>query len=207
MCRATLGRPFAACKSTIRSELGQGIRAMRWFWIDRFTEFVSTQRAAAIKAVSLAEEEVDEYFPGNPILSPTFVLEGFAQMGGLLISQPTDFKANTVLAKIARARVHRYPQPGDLLEHQVQIQSLQEDGGLVSASSRVHGELLAEAEMTFAYVRREVIDKDFFEPAGFLQMLRVFKLFDVAVDAEGRPLAIPAHLLEAEQAKIRRTQC
>jgi 3-hydroxyacyl-[acyl-carrier-protein] dehydratase len=178
---------------------------MRWFWIDRFTEFVSTQGAAAVKAVSLTEEQLDEYFPGYPLLTPTLVLEGFAQMGGLLISQPTDFKANTVLAKIGRSRIHRYPRAGDLLEHRVRIQSLQEDGGLVTAESRAAGELVVEAELTFAYIRREIIDKDFFEPAGFLQMLRVFRLFDVAVDANGQPLAIPAHLLEAEQAKIART--
>jgi 3-hydroxyacyl-[acyl-carrier-protein] dehydratase len=179
---------------------------MRWFWIDRFTEFISTQRASAIKAVSLTEEQLDEYFPGNPLLSPTFALEGFAQMGGLLISQPTDFKANTVLAKVGRSRIQRYPRPGDVLEHQVHIQSLQEDGGLVTAESRVRGELVVEAELTFAYVRRDIIDKDFFDPAGFLQMLRVFKLFDVAVDREGRPLPIPAHLLEAEQAMLRRME-
>jgi 3-hydroxyacyl-[acyl-carrier-protein] dehydratase len=177
---------------------------MRWFWIDRFTEFVSGQRAAAIKAVSLTEEQVDGYFSGFPVMTPTLVLEGFAQMGGLLISQRTDFKANTVLAKISRSRIHRYPRPGDVLEHQVVIQSLQEDGGLVSAESRVGDELLVEAELTFVYVSRTVIDKDFFDPAGFLQMLRIFGLYEVAVDSDGNPLTIPEHLLAAEAAKIAR---
>ena len=49
---------------------------------------------------------------------------------------------------------------------------------------------------------RKIIDKDFFEPAGFLQMLRVFGLFDVGVDAEGNPLQIPVHLLEAGEAQL-----
>jgi 3-hydroxyacyl-[acyl-carrier-protein] dehydratase len=179
---------------------------MRWFWIDRFTEFVCTQRASAVKAVALTEEQLDEYFPGHPVLTPTLVLEGFAQMGGLLISQPKDFKANTVLAKVGRSRIHRYPRAGDVLEHRVLIESLQEDGGLVAAESRVEGQLVVEAELTFAYVRRDIIDKDFFEPAGLLQMLRIFRLFDVAIDADGQPLQIPAHLLEAEQAMLRRME-
>lgn len=34
---------------------------MRWFWIDRFTEFVSGKHATAVKNVSLVEEVVDGY--------------------------------------------------------------------------------------------------------------------------------------------------
>ena len=176
---------------------------MRWFWIDRFTEFVSGQRATALKAVSLTEEHCDEYFPGYPLMTPTLVLEGFAQMGGLLISEPTDFKANTVLAKVGRSKIHRYPRPGDLLEYKVTVQSLQVEGGLVTADCRVADELLVEADLTFAYVSRSVIDRDFFDPARFLQMLRVFRLYEVAVDSEGTRLKIPEHLLAAEQALLR----
>jgi 3-hydroxyacyl-[acyl-carrier-protein] dehydratase len=176
---------------------------MRWLWIDRFTEFVSGQRATAIKAVSLTEEHLDEYFPGYPLMTPTLVLEGLAQMGGLLISEPTDFRANTVLAKVGRAHISRYPRPGDQLHYSATVSSLQEDGGLVSAECRVGDELLVEAELTFVYVSRNVIDRDFFDPAGFLQMLRVFGLYNVAVDSQGNRLKIPEHLLAAEQAKLR----
>jgi 3-hydroxyacyl-[acyl-carrier-protein] dehydratase len=176
---------------------------MRWFWIDRFTEFVSGQRASAVKAVTLTEEHIDEYFPGYPLMTPTLVLEGFAQMGGLLISQPTEFKANTVLAKVGRSRIHRYPRPGEVLKYNVVIESLQDDGGLVSATSHIGDELVVEAELTFVYVSRNVIDKDFFDPCGLLQMLRVFGLFEVAVDSAGNRLKIPEHLLAAEQNKLR----
>ena len=34
---------------------------MRWFWIDRFTEFSSGSHAKGIKNVSLDEEAVDDY--------------------------------------------------------------------------------------------------------------------------------------------------
>ena len=55
----------------------------------------------------------------------------------------------------------------------------------MTAESRVADELLVEADLTFVYVSRSVIDRDFFDPAGFLQMLRVFGLYEVAVDSEG----------------------
>ena len=38
-----------------------------------------------------------------------------------------------------------------------------------------------------------------FKTAEFLRMLRVFRLYEVGVDGQGRPLAIPQRLLDAEQ--------
>ena len=173
---------------------------MRWFWIDRFVEFESGRQAKAIKACSVVEEHIDEYFSGYPVMTPSFVLEGFAQMGGLLIGQRSDFLANVVLAKVSRSKFHRFARPGDLLQYAVKIEMLQEDGGMISANSHIDGELHAEAELAFAHVSRDVVDADFFEPAAFLRMMRIYDLFKVGVDEEGQPLKIPEHLLEAERA-------
>ena len=38
---------------------------MRWYWIDRFTEFESGRTATAVKNVSLAEEHLHDHFPGD----------------------------------------------------------------------------------------------------------------------------------------------
>ncbi|MCA9148516.1 MAG: beta-hydroxyacyl-ACP dehydratase [Planctomycetales bacterium] len=173
---------------------------MRWLWIDQFTEFESGRRASAVKCVSLVEEYIDGYFVGHPVMTPSFVIEGFAQMGGLLIGQLSDFRANLVLAKVSRSRFNEYARPGDQLRYEVQLESYQPDGGLVSAKSYLGDRLQGEAELTFAQVSRDMVDLDFFEPAEFLRMLRVFRLFDVGVDANGQPLAIPAHLLAADEA-------
>lgn len=175
---------------------------MRWFWIDRFTVFESGRRAEAVKAVTMTEEQIDEYFPGFPMLSPCFVLEGFAQMGGLLVCEQSDFRANVVLAKIAKSRIHTVARPGDVLTYRVEGHSLQPDGGLITATSHIGDRLHVEAELTFAQVTREQVDRQFFEPQGLLRMLRVYRLFDVGVDANGERLKIPPHMLAAEQAGI-----
>ena len=57
---------------------------MRWFWVDRFTEFVSGESATAEKNVSLSEEVVDEYAPGRTYFPSSLIVEGLAQTGGLL---------------------------------------------------------------------------------------------------------------------------
>ncbi|MFC1759699.1 3-hydroxyacyl-ACP dehydratase FabZ family protein [Planctomycetota bacterium] len=172
---------------------------MRWFWIDRFTEFVSGESASAVKCVSLVEEYIDEYFPGSPMMTPSFVIEGFAQSGGILVGQQNDFLERVVLAKIAKAKFHFYARPGDQLNYSVQLEAMQAEGGLVSATSHVDGRLQAEAELTFAHVDLGVRGSgSFFVPSDFLRMLRIFRLFDVGVDSDGKPIKIPQHLLDAE---------
>ena len=59
---------------------------MRWFWIDKFKSFERGRCATAVKAVSISEEHMQGYFPGYPVMTPTFVIEGFAQMGGIVHS-------------------------------------------------------------------------------------------------------------------------
>ena len=60
---------------------------MRWFWIDRFTEFISRQQATAVKAVSLSEEFLHDHFYSYPVMPNSLVIEGMAQTGGLLVSE------------------------------------------------------------------------------------------------------------------------
>ncbi len=175
---------------------------MRWFWIDRFTAFQHGQSAEAVKTVTVNADYVDGYFPNYPVLSPVFVLEGFAQMGGLLISEVTEFRSNFVLAKVSRCQIADYGRPGDQLMYRVEVESQQSDGGFVRATCHQADRRLVEAELTFAQVSRAMIDHDFFEPVGLLRMLRVYRLYDVGLDDEGRPLRVPEHLLAAERASL-----
>ena len=64
---------------------------MRWFWLDRFTEFVSGTKATAEKCVSLSEDHLAENFPDYPVMPNTLVAEGMAQCGGLLVSEIYQF--------------------------------------------------------------------------------------------------------------------
>jgi hypothetical protein len=55
-------------------------------------------------------------------------------------------------------------------------------------------------ELMFAFLDDEKFAKvEQFEPAAFLRMLRLLRLFDVAVTESGEPVRIPPHMLEAEQ--------
>ena len=171
---------------------------MRWLWIDKFVEFKSGCSAKAIKNVSLAEGHLDDYYPGFPVMTPSLVVEGFAQCGGLLIGQMSDFTARIVLAKVSRLENHFFPRPGDTLAYEVSLESIQPGGALVKCTSHVGEQLQCEAQLFFAELDRDTFSGNLFEPFELMRLLRNFRLFEVGVDSEGNPLQIPQRLLDAE---------
>ncbi len=168
---------------------------MRWFWIDRFTQFESGLSATAVKNVSLAEGHLHDHFPGAPLMPNSLVIEGLAQTGGLLAAQHGDFEERVVLAKVAKARFHFSAMPGDTLVYQVTIDDIHKDGAIISGTSHVGPRLQAEVQLFFAHLSETVAgSKSLFDPASLLAMLKLMGVFDVGRDAQGRPLTIPASL-------------
>lgn len=124
---------------------------MRWFWIDRFTEFVSGSHARGYKNVTLAEEALDEYCPGYPMLPPTLIIEGMAQMGGILVSEHFQFDKHVVLAKVGKAKFHQTARNGDQLSLAVDLDAVQDTGATVTCLSHSGDQLQAEIDLMFAF--------------------------------------------------------
>jgi 3-hydroxyacyl-[acyl-carrier-protein] dehydratase len=173
---------------------------MRWFWIDRFTEFERGRRAVAIKSVSLAEEQLDGYSPGFPIMPASLIIEGMAQTAGLLIGEMEGFAPRVVLAKIGKAVFHRPAMPGDILRYEATIADVKGDGALASCRGTIDGELVAEVELMFAFLDERFPSGPLFEPVDFAAMLRSFHMYDVGRTADGQPLELPAFYADAERA-------
>ena len=162
---------------------------MRWFWIDRFTEFVSGSYARGLKNVALDEEVVDNYCPGYPLLPPTLIIEGMAQMGGILVAEHFQFEKRVVLAKVGKAIYHAPARNGDQLRYHVQMGAAHQHGATVSGVSHCDGELQAEIDMMFAFLEPgRLVEGPLYNPGDLEIMLRFMNFFHVAVDAEGNPL-------------------
>jgi 3-hydroxyacyl-[acyl-carrier-protein] dehydratase len=177
---------------------------MRWFWIDRFTEFVSGQSAVAVKSVSLSEEAVDEYAPGRSYLPSSLLIEGLAQTGGLLVGQLSDFTDRVVLAKISTSKFYCEAYPGDTLTYRVKINNQEGIGTMVTGTSHIGEKLQGEIELMFASLDDERFENvELFEPAQFCRMIRILRLFEVAVNPDGTPVQVPKHMVEAEKAYLK----
>lgn len=164
---------------------------MRWFWIDRYVEFEAGVQATAIKTVTLAEEHLHDHFPGAPVMPNSLILEGLAQTGGLLVAQQADFARNVVLAKVSRATFHLPALPGDTLRYRAKIENLKVEGASVSLTSHIGDRLQAEADVFFAYVDDIGAGQQVFPPEIFANWLTMLRLFEVARDSHGRPIAPP----------------
>jgi 3-hydroxyacyl-[acyl-carrier-protein] dehydratase len=170
---------------------------MRWFWIDRFTEFESGRTATAVKNVSLAEEHLHDHFPGAPLMPNTLVIEGVAQTSGLLVAEHSSFVERVVLAKVARARFHFSATPGETLVYRTTIEEIHKEGAIVTGTSHVGSRLQAEVQLFFAHLNEATAGKWLFDPESLLAMLKLLGVFDVGRDAQGQPLKIPSTLTAA----------
>ncbi len=147
---------------------------MRWFWIDRFTEFVSGQRASAIKNVSLAEAHLHGYFDGYPILPNSLVLEGMAQTAGMLVGESTGYEARLVLAKVSKVEYYATARPGDSLTYTAVMDSpVNENGAMLKTASHIGDTLQAEAELFLAILPSQHEAEELFEPDSFARLLRL----------------------------------
>src|SRR5688572_9778441 len=173
---------------------------MRWFWIDRFTEFERGRRAVAIKGIAMCEEQLDGYTPGFPVMPASLMIEGMAQTAGLLIGEMEGFAQRVVLAKIGKAVFHRPALPGETLRYEANIADVKGDGALASVTGHIGDELVAEVDLMFAFLDERFPSGPLFEPVDFVAMLRAFHMYDVGVTADGQPLELPPFYADAERA-------
>lgn len=165
---------------------------MRWFWLDRFTEFVSGSRATAVKCVSLSEDYLHDHWDCYPVMPNSLVAEGMAQTGGLLVSELYAFGELVVLAKFAKCAFDGEVRPGDTLCYRAEITQAKDIGASVQVTASVGERQHAEAEIFFARLSAEAsdvpADTRLFDPAHLLHWLRLVGVFDVGVRQDGTRL-------------------
>ena len=169
---------------------------MRWFWIDRFNEFVRGKHATAVKNVSLAEEHLHDHFPGAALMPNSLIVEGMAQTAGLLIEDALEFNRRVVLAKVAKAEFQYDAVPGDSILFRAVIDELKPTGSLASVESVIVDEKGEErpqgkAELFFAHLEPGEGVPKLFEPEELLKWLDHMHIYDIGRDEAGNPLSRP----------------
>jgi len=130
---------------------------MRYFLLDRIVTLRPPESATAIKCVSLADDIFNDHFPGHPVMPGALLIEGMAQLGGVLVEatlrQRGQDHLHALLTMVDRAKFREMVRPGDRLELEAIGISAREEGAQVRALARVEGKLVAEAELTFAFFK------------------------------------------------------
>jgi len=118
--------------------------------IDRVVEVEASKRAVGIKNVTINEPFFQGHFPGDPIMPGVLIIEGLAQIGGVLLSQELEHKGKVaVLLSLDKVKFRRAVRPGDQLVLEAEAVRIRANTGHVFGRAKVGGELVAEAEIKF----------------------------------------------------------
>jgi len=128
---------------------------MRFFLIDRITAWEPGQRAAAVKNIALSEDFFDDHFPLRPIMPGVLILEGLAQLSGLVLEEAAKRRfgrnVKALLTIVERVKFRSQARPGDRLDYSAETVSVNEAGGKAEARASRDGAPVAEGSLVFAF--------------------------------------------------------
>ena len=128
---------------------------MRYILLDRITQLSPPELARGVKCVSLSDDLFADHFPGHPVMPGAMILEGMAQLAGVLLEATMRGKGrddlHAILTMADRAKFRHIVRPGDKLEYEATCERATEDGGQARAIARVDGTMVAEAQLSYAF--------------------------------------------------------
>lgn len=128
---------------------------MRFLLIDRIDSWEPGKAATAVKNVSLSEDFFDDHFPEKPIMPGVLILEGIAQLSGLLLEETvlnsTGRRIKALMSIVEKAKFRGPVYPGDQLTYSTSISAINELGGSVTANAVCGDKLCAECRLVFSF--------------------------------------------------------
>jgi 3-hydroxymyristoyl/3-hydroxydecanoyl-(acyl carrier protein) dehydratase len=138
---------------------------MRFFLIDKITRWDVGSSAEAVKNVALSEDFFDDHFPRRPIMPGVLILEGMAQLSGLLLEASLQVRSGrsvkALLTVLERTKFRETIKPGETLTYRTEITALNDGGGKVTVEASRDGRVVVTSGMSFAFkhVEDPVLDQ------------------------------------------------
>lgn len=121
--------------------------------VDKIIEMEPMKRAVGIKCVTINEEFFQGHFPGRPIMPGVLLLEAMAQVGGIALLYPEEYRGKLALfAGMDKVKFRKPIVPGDVLYMSAEIAKTRGLVGKIETVAKVNDQVVAEAEFTFALV-------------------------------------------------------
>jgi 3-hydroxyacyl-[acyl-carrier-protein] dehydratase len=128
---------------------------MRFFLIDRITAWEVGTAAEAVKNVALSEDFFDDHFPRRPVMPGVLMIEGMAQLAGLLLEaslkQKHDRDAKAILTILERTKFREMVRPGDTVLYRAEVMSVSLAGGKAAVQASCGGRMVVTTAMGFAF--------------------------------------------------------
>lgn len=128
---------------------------MRFFLIDRITQWQEGVCAKALKNIALSEDFFDDHFPRRPVMPGVLLIEGMAQLSGLLLESGLQktyhIEGKALLTVLERTKFRALVRPGDCLTYQTNVVALNKSGGKVTAQALCEDRVVVTTGMGFAF--------------------------------------------------------
>jgi 3-hydroxyacyl-[acyl-carrier-protein] dehydratase len=126
--------------------------------VDRIIELEPLKRAVGIKNVTINENFFLGHFPDEPVMPGVLLIEAMAQVGGIAMLYPKEYRGKlAVFAGIDRVKFRRPVVPGDQLRMVAEIIKLRGSMGKVWGEAYVDEQLVAEGEFLFALLPQKQV--------------------------------------------------
>jgi len=120
--------------------------------IDRVEEIIDDETVRGYKNVTANEPFFQGHFPGKPIMPGVLILEAMAQLGAVYVLSKPEFQGRLAyFMSIDHAKFRRPVVPGDRLDITLTILKLRSSAGKVHGVACVKDQMVAEAELSFAF--------------------------------------------------------
>ncbi|MCP0886010.1 3-hydroxyacyl-ACP dehydratase FabZ [Ligilactobacillus sp. WILCCON 0076] len=124
-------------------------------YIDYVDEIKPGESIIATKNVTINEGYFEGYFPGNPIMPGSLIIETLAQAASILILKSPEFLGKTAyLGSVKNAEFQQLVRPGDVLKLQITMTKKRANMGIVETSALVDGKKVCTAELMFVVENR-----------------------------------------------------
>jgi len=122
--------------------------------VDRILSMEINKQIVGLKNVTINEPFFQGHFPGRPVMPGVLILEGMAQVGGIMAFYANpEAIGNKLLffAGIDKARFRKPVVPGDQLIFTLELVKQKRSIMIMSAKAAVDGNVVAEAELMASF--------------------------------------------------------
>jgi 3-hydroxyacyl-[acyl-carrier-protein] dehydratase len=122
--------------------------------VDRIVSVELGKKIVGLKNVTINEPFFQGHFPGRPVMPGVLILEGMAQVGGIMAfySSPEAIGDKLIFfAGIDKARFRRPVVPGDQLIFTLELIKQKRGVMVMKALAEVDGKVVAEAELMASF--------------------------------------------------------
>ncbi len=122
-----------------------------FLFLDEVIELEVMKRAVGIKYITEDEYYFKGHFPGKPVMPGVIIIESLAQVGAVILLSDERYQGKIVLfTGVKNAKFRKKVVPGDKLMLECVLTKFRKPFGFGEAKAYVNGDLVCEAEISFA---------------------------------------------------------